>query len=98
MNLEPFVLNTGAVLNAHRLEDCNAPCPLHAPSDHHMRDWPQVYRYREVDLGFMVYIDNRCIMERTCPHGVGHPDPDDLKIRTGEDGGIHGCDGCCRRD
>lgn len=29
--------------------------------------------------------------ERTCPHGVGHPDPDDV---LNEDK-VHGCDGCC---
>jgi hypothetical protein len=43
-------------------------------------------------------------MERICPHGVGHPDPDDLAYRIsiakkmGKDTkylGIHGCDGCC---
>jgi hypothetical protein len=34
-------------------------------------------------------------MERICEHGCGHPDPDDHRILTGEDDGIHGCDGCC---
>jgi hypothetical protein len=34
-------------------------------------------------------------MERICEHGIGHPDPDDRRIRTGEDMGDHGCDGCC---
>lgn len=29
-------------------------------------------------------------MERICPHGVGHPDPDDTNPDT-----VHGCDGCC---
>jgi hypothetical protein len=61
------------------------PCCIHHPSDHHMVDWRQVYR------------GDRGIMERICPHGVGHPDPDDLGIRTGADEGIHGCDGCCSR-
>ncbi len=44
-----------------------------------MREWPQNYRS---DLN---------MMERICPHGVGHPDPDD--IYGVYDG--HGCDGCC---
>jgi hypothetical protein len=39
------------------------------------------------------------MMERICPCGVGHPDPDDLafKKRMGMDDseGIHGCCGCC---
>lgn len=37
-------------------------------------------------------------MERICPHGVGHPDPDSLAYldAVGVKGaGIHGCDGCC---
>jgi hypothetical protein len=42
-------------------------------------------------------------MERICPHGVGHPDPDHLAFveeRYGTDEAsvesVHGCDGCCR--
>lgn len=34
--------------------------------------------------------DDRSFMERICPHGVGHPDPDDEHADP-----IHGCDGCC---
>lgn len=37
--------------------------------------------------------DDRYLMERICEHGVGHPDPDDRNTD-----GIHGCDGCCRRE
>jgi hypothetical protein len=43
--------------------------------------------------------DDRGIMERTCPHGVGHPDPDDMgfhdRVNPGHVEGVHGCDGCC---
>lgn len=54
-------------------------CTIHNMSDHHMRVWPQHWR------------GDRGIMERICPHGVGHPDPDERAgIST-----IHGCDGCC---
>lgn len=53
-------------------------CVVHNPSDHHMRDWPTHFR------------NDRGITERICPHGVGHPDPDDPTEDT-----IHGCDGCC---
>ena len=56
------------------------PCTLHNRSAHHMRGWPQYWR------------DDAQLMERTCSHGVGHPDPDDLKAPTYR----HGCDGCCR--
>ena len=36
-------------------------------------------------------------MERLCPHGVGHPDPDDVAFNKTikRDVSVHGCDGCC---
>lgn len=57
---------TGPVLrNVHSPNGCfGRPCIIHAPSDHHMRDWPIIWR------------DDRGITERACAHGVGHPDPD----------------------
>lgn len=63
-------------------------CCIHHPSDHHMKDWPQVWRA------------DRYLMERTCPHGIGHPDPDHvaymLSVGKWQDSdGVHGCDGCC---
>ncbi len=66
----------------------DAVCAIHKPS-HHMREWPIVLR---LDYGWP-------LVERTCPHGVGHPDPD--SIAWYERGGkefydSHGCDGCCR--
>lgn len=60
-------------------------CVIHNPSDHKMREWPLNYR---ADKG---------MMERICPHGIGHPDPDDLAYHEsiGNDWvGVHGCDGC----
>lgn len=87
---EDFVLNTGVVLRAHKRAECIAPpCPLHSPSLHHMRNWPQIWRLHPP-------FDLRRIFERQCPHGIGHPDPDDFKIRHGRDSGMHGCDGCCQ--
>lgn len=65
-------------------------CSIHHPSEHHMREWPRVWR------SWHGYI------ERTCPHGIGHPDPDDVAYiaSTGLDDettvGVHGCDGCCQ--
>lgn len=64
-------------------------CVIHNPSDHHMRSWPTVYR------------SDKGTMERNCPHGVGHPDPDDLAYHKSEGrawAGVHGCDGCCDPD
>jgi hypothetical protein len=56
-----------------------------------MQDFPQHFRF------------DRALMERTCPHGVGHPDPDDLEYKRlflGDEEAawesVHGCDGCCR--
>ncbi len=61
-------------------------CCIHNPSSHHMRDWPMNWR---ADKG---------VMERICPHGIGHPDPDDAEYNERRGMGflnIHGCDGCC---
>lgn len=74
------------LLNFHRPTECAGEvCCIHNPSDHHMVTWRQLWR------------GDRGIMERLCPHGIGHPDPDDLAIVTGRDTGVHGCDGCCAR-
>lgn len=74
-----FSVGVTAVRTHHR-DDCQGrPCAVHHPSAHRMADWPQVFRA------------DRRITERTCPHGVGHPDPDDPAA-----GRVHGCDGCCK--
>lgn len=75
-------------LRIHDAAKCEGyACPFHNPSDHHMRDWPMLVR-----------LDNRALVERTCEHGVGHPDPDSAAYfaRWGDEMvGVHGCDGCC---
>lgn len=78
---EPYTTGTNQHIRVHRKEDCEGPCPIHNPSDHCMRDFPTHWR------------DDRGIMERICPHDVGHPDPDDRKVIAGDS--IHGCCGCC---
>lgn len=66
-------------IRVHPVSKCEGQvCTIHNPSDHYAKDWPQHFRL------------DRGIMERTCPHGVGHPDPDDITEDT-----THGCDGCC---
>ena len=84
-----YVTGTGQSLMSHRAGACwGSHCVIHDPSDHHMRYWPTHWR------------PDRKIMERLCPHGIGHPDPDSLAYvnRRGEvDRGDHGCDGCCWR-
>jgi hypothetical protein len=56
-------------------------CTIHNHSNHVMKDFSQKWR-----------TDKR-YMERVCPHGIGHPDPDEVYDNRN---GIHGCDGCCR--
>jgi hypothetical protein len=71
------------LVNVHSKDKCKGKfCPIHNPSNHHMRDWPQVWR------------SDKGIIERICVHGVGHPDPDDINAQGVNS--IHGCDGCCR--
>lgn len=75
---EFFQVNQRTLLVVHSKEVCDgAPCVIHAPTDHHMRAWPLKWR------------TDRQIFERICPHGIGHPDPDQRAD------GTHGCDGCC---
>jgi hypothetical protein len=65
--------------NVHDPAGCaGRACTIHNPSNHHMRAWPQHWR------------GDRGLVERICPHGVGHPDPDEVATDT-----THGCDGCC---
>lgn len=71
------------IYTTHSSRSCSpAPCCVHRPSAHHMRDWPQNYRE---DTG---------VTERICPHGVGHPDPDQPFEKDAVQW-MHGCDGCC---
>ncbi len=70
----------------HARKNCRGKhCVIHNPSDHHMVGWPVNFR------------SDRGIVERICPCGVGHPDPDDLAYRKtqGRADGVHGCCGCC---
>lgn len=87
-----YVTGTGQkIVNTHDPALCEGrACVIHNPSAHYMADFPTHWR------------EDRGIMERICPHGVGHPDPDDMAfIRStrGDDAasteGVHGCDGCC---
>ena len=88
--MEKFISGTGQKLLIHSKEECSGMCPIHSPSDHHMKDWPLHWRD---DLG---------IFERICKCGVGHPDPDSLNYIEAKYGkewadslSIHGCCGFC---
>ena len=72
----------------HKPDDCatDPVCVVHNPTDHHMRDWRLNWR------------GDRGIVERICPHGIGHPDPDQFEYWRSlgrEYEAVHGCDGCC---
>lgn len=79
------------LINVHQPDACEGrACCIHNPSDHHMREWPMVWR------------DDRGLMERTCPCGIGHPDPDHMAYVLAVPGpvderesGVHGCCGHC---
>lgn len=71
---------------SHPLDECiGENCVVHNPSSHHMRDWPQRWQ-------------NDGVLNRICPHGQAHPDPDQfgLWVAQGcETKAVHACDGCC---
>ncbi len=83
-----FGVQTTGTVRIHSVTSClGRRCPFHNPSNHHMVDWPMNVR-----------LDRQALVERTCSHGVAHPDPDSLAYfeRSGiKYMGIHGCDGCC---
>ena len=85
------VMETTDGIVHHARSDCDGPpCPFHSPSLHSMIEEPMILR---TDWGVP-------FIERLCPHGIGHPDPDSLDWlrRHGYEGfGVHGCDGCCTK-
>lgn len=87
--------NSDEQMWTHGVKDCLFPtrCTIHSRSDHLMREFPQHWRW------------DRGLMERICPHGVGHPDPDQmyfykqlLEPRVANAEAVHGCDGCCQQE
>ena len=75
------------LFNVHNPALCQGrPCVVHNPTDHHMHGFRLLWR------------NDRAIFERICPHGIGHPDPDQFAYwrEIGHEyEGVHGCDGCC---
>jgi hypothetical protein len=62
------MLNPTEFIWMHDEMVCEAPCAVHRPSSHHMVTW----RLEQ---------NGRGELERICPHGVRHTDPDDLAYR-----------------
>ena len=82
------------IVGVHSGDTCKGGvCVIHSPTDHVMSDFPHHWR------------DDREIMERICPHGVGHPDPDQREYweaamgkKWADASMVHGCDGCCSEE
>ena len=89
--MEEYITGMKQHLQVHSKISCSGlPCVIHYPSDHLMKDFPTYWRA------------DRHLMERICPHGIGHPDPDDIAFKRSLYGEkmayyeeVHGCDGCC---
>lgn len=83
-----YTTGTGQIIGVHDEHACQGEnCVIHNPSKTHMITWPTHWRA------------DRHLMERLCPHGIGHPDPDHLAhvpVEYRDTESIHGCDGCCR--
>ena len=75
-------VHTRAACRASRKEGAPKNCVIHNPSKHKMRDWPLVLR-------------SSGLLERQCPHGVGHPDPDSARYMNWryktDSWWVHGC-------
>lgn len=90
--MEGYVTGTGQRLEVHLKDNCKGNnCVIHNPSKHCMSSFPTHWR------------SDRGIMERICPHGIGHPDPDDVAFAIKHLSeaqtkyySVHGCDGCCK--
>ena len=80
----------GALTKVHSDSQCRGRhCWVHNPSEHPLSDAPIVWR------------EDKHAAERSCEHGIGHPDPDDLTYHrlVGRSDmewlQSHACDGCC---
>ena len=67
------------LIGVHAKNECKGKrCPIHKPTKHHMSSWQQNWH------------PSKRIIERICPHGISHPDPDESTPDN-----AHECDGCC---
>lgn len=79
--------DTGTIMRVHDEATCTgSACVVHNSTEHSMMSWPLLWR------------SDRGIFERTCSHGIGHPDPDQFdfwEVTNQQWQSVHGCDGCC---
>lgn len=86
-----WVTGTGQeLLNVHNSEVCTGWCVIHNPLPGPWESWPTNWRGDQRVLGILVDIWRG--FERICPHGVGHPAPEEILRNKHE--GVHACDGC----
>ena len=87
VNYAGMSAGAGVLRNLHPKQACaGRACLIHNPSINHMNGWPIIWR------------EDKHQVERQCPHGVGHPDLDDLVYHDAignTAARVHGCDGCC---
>ena len=92
--VKPPMLNPDDERWHTRTQCAGEHCPIHNPSQHHMREWPITIRLSG-------------LTERICQHDCGHPDPDSLTwinnmiTKRGDNPkryalDVHGCCGCCK--
>lgn len=90
--MESVKINDTQTLRVHDPNACTGHyCSAHNPS-------PQAEA-----IGKRWWRQDRGMMERVCPDGIGHPDPDEIAYRERvgletEYFSVHGCDGCCAKD
>lgn len=99
-----YVTGTRQVLtHVHDPSACTEQesCVIHAPSAHPLVNAPTHWRVRREDDEYETLVQ---VMERICPHGVFHPDPDDIAFLAREKdeeaasiAARHECceEGCC---
>lgn len=84
--MELHDLESGQAIFTHEAGECIGEwCVIHRPMPGPWESWPRVWR------------GDRGIVERRCPHGVGHPvaEMHEWSIMMGQEVDlIHGCDGC----
>jgi hypothetical protein len=80
-DFESNTYTTGSGQVLHRIHEgihcLGTHCVIHNPMRGPWSSWPTFWR------------DDRRIMERICPHGVGHPAVEDRSANM-----VHGCCGC----
>lgn len=88
----PHGINPVRVHSRKHCQNRELPCVVHSPSAHKMSGWP------------LRWCSDTQVMERMCPHDIGHPDPDHIAyVQSSQEfytsystGADHECDGCCK--